>query len=180
MTIPNPLEILSIAILLCIVFAVLFRGTRADMSVRFWRLTGGAIAGAALLFACFGHTGCTTTTRQAIARTLSTPKAKYIESAGAFIATIITSAYAPQFAAVIPLAMNAASGLPALLNATSTAQAASVVQDTVNQVANIPAYKPVADQINNALKVVNPQTPQERVAATQALAQAISDNLPKP
>lgn len=178
MTIPNLLEILFIAILLCAVFAFLTR-FRRDMSLTFWKLSGGAGAGAVLLFACFGHTGCTTTQRQAVASALSTPQAKALTASGEVIAQAALAVYAPQFAWTIPLAVNAASGLPALLNATSTAQAASVVQDTVNQVANIPAYKPVADQINNALKVVNPKTPQERVAATQALAQAISEHLPK-
>lgn len=146
-----------------------------------WAIKFAAIAVAVFVWleVATWHTGCTTLQRQKAATVLSSPQAKYIESAGAFIATIATADYAPEFAPVIPLAMNAASGLPALLNATSAAQAASVVQDEVNQIANIPAYKPVADQINNALKVVNPKTPQERVDATQALAQAISENLPK-
>lgn len=174
MTIPNLLEILFIAILLCACFAVLFN--RRDMSQTFWHLFGGSIAGAALLFGCFWHTGCTTTQRQAVQSALSSSQAKSIEAAGEVIAQAALAVYAPEFSWTLPLAINAASGL---ISSQNTAQAVQTVESTVNSVAAIPAYAPIATQIGNAIAAIAPANEAQRVAATQALAQAIAANLPK-
>lgn len=120
--------------------------------------------------------GCTTTQMDHARKVLSTPQAKSLESAGALIAQAALTAYAPEFAWTIPLALNAASGL---LEAKTTAETVATVQQTVQKVANIPQYHDVATQIGNAIAVVKPVDEAQRIAATQVLAKAIADNLPK-
>lgn len=117
------------------------------------------------------------TDKAAVVAGLSTPQAQAIERAGAVIAQVAVDVYAPEFAWTVPLAVNAASGL---IKAQNTAQTLTTVEQTINSVTAIPAYKnTVTPLIVDALRAVNPQTPAESVAATQALAQAISDHLPK-
>lgn len=117
------------------------------------------------------------TDKAAVVAGLSTPQAQAIERAGAMIAQVAVDVYAPEFAWTVPLAVNAASGL---IKAQNTAQTLTTVEQTINSVTAVPAYKnTVTPLIVDALRAVNPQTPAESVAATQALAQAIADHLPK-
>lgn len=120
--------------------------------------------------------GCSNTQKDYVRTVLSTPQAKSIEAAGQMIAQAALAVYAPEFAWALPLAVNAASGL---LADKTTAETVATVQQTVKQVANIPAYKPIATQIGNAIAAVAPVDEAQRVAATQSLAKAIADNLPK-
>ncbi len=120
--------------------------------------------------------GCSSLQMAHVRSVLTSPQAKMIEAAGQMIAQVALTVAAPEFAWTLPLAVNAASGL---LADKTTAQAVATVQQTVTAIAAIPAYKPVAVQIGNAIAAVAPANEEQRVAATQALAQAIADNLPK-
>jgi len=111
-----------------------------------------------------------------IAATLGTPQAQMLEKAAEGITTIAVTVAAPELAWTIPLAINAASGL---LEANTPAATVAAVQQAVTTVSGVPAYHNIGVIAGQAIAAVAPANEAQQVAATQALATLVTQNLQK-